>query len=149
MKRVALFLFFVSFVLSVQAQKSPVKLVGKVKHLSGDKYELIISANIEPEWVVYSQNIPKGGPYPTKISFSKEEGYELIGKPTESSKFKRIVNDEIFHILLTKYYKNVLFKQVVRIKDKKIKIIHANINYMTCNGYRCMPPVKKKVKFVI
>lgn len=137
-----------SSVTVANAQESPVTLIGSVKHLSGDKYELIISAEIDPEWVMYSQNLPKGGPLPTKISFPKSRGYELIGKSKESSRFKKVVTDDIFHLKLTKYHTSVLFRQTVRIKDRTLKIIEADIDYMSCNSYTCLPPTQEKVEFV-
>lgn len=146
MKKLVLFFLLVITSGVLQAQENPVKLVSKVKHISGDKYELIISAEIEPEWALYSQNLPKNGPYPTKISFSKK-GYDLIGKPVEVSNFKKVVNDPTFNVKLTKYYTNVLFKQVVRIKDKKIKTIQADFDYMTCNSISCLPPTQKTIDF--
>lgn len=131
------------------AQDNPVKLVGKVKHLKGDRYELIIEAKIAPDWSIYSQKNPEEGAYPTKISFANTNDIVLIGNPKEVSNHKKIINDDIYNVKLVKYYNSVLFKQIVRKKNKKLKKIKVAVDFMSCSSGSCLPPTEQSLFFTL
>ena len=64
-----------------------------IEQLSETEFNLVVSGIIEPEWHVYSQFTPDGGPLPMVLEFKNSKGnYELIGKPKES-KYKKQFND--------------------------------------------------------
>ncbi len=52
--------------------------------LADDRYNLVFTADIEPKWHLYSQNIPMSPPA-TTFSFSDNESVEFIGKVTEQN----------------------------------------------------------------
>ncbi len=149
MKKILLSLLFIFSFVAVNAQdeENPIVLEPKVNPLGDGKYELIITANIDPDWCMYSQDLPEGGPYPTTISFAKSKHYELVGKAQEDSTHKKVVEDQIFNLELTKYYDTVLFKQIVKVKDASVKVIEADIDYMSCNTQTCLPPMQQTIEF--
>lgn len=147
MKKLFSYLFVLFFVGITQSQEAPVKINTIVKKIGGNQYELIIRADLDPDWGLYSQNLPKGGPMPTKISFKKSSGFVLLGKPREVSSFKKVVDDDIFNVRLTKFYNNVVFKQLIEVKNRNVKNIQADINYMVCSSTSCLPPKTNTVRF--
>jgi thiol:disulfide interchange protein DsbD len=74
---------------SVNAQVlDPITWNHEVNKISDDEYELIVNADFEPGWHIYSQFLEFGedeiGPIPTEVEFFDSEGnYELIGKTSE------------------------------------------------------------------
>lgn len=61
----------------------PVKWTTKTNKISESDYELIIVANIEEDYHLYSQKVPDNGPLPTVFIFEDSDDYELIGSPSE------------------------------------------------------------------
>lgn len=128
---------------------SPVKLKGKVKHIGDNQYQLVVDFDIDEDWCVYSQDLPEGGPIPTSISFEKSTDFILDGSAKEESQYVKEEDDEVFNMHLTKYYRNVLFKQVIKLKNKGKKRIKADVNFMSCTTDFCLPPSKRTVVFEI
>lgn len=129
------------------SQESPVKWVGKVKKINNGEYLLEIQAELEPGWCIYSQHIPEGGPVATSISFENSIDYVLEGKSKESSKDAKTVNDDTFNMNLKKFYSKASFVQKIRIKNTKLRTIKANVSYMSCTDYTCMPPTDEEIVF--
>lgn len=145
LKKLTFLFFLCGFLLF--SQEEPVKLVGRVKHVAGNEYDLVIDFEIDEDWCVYSQDLPEGGPIPTQIMFEESTDFVLAGKAEESSKFTKVVNDEVFNMSLKKYYHSVLFTQKIKLKNKGKTQIKADVNYMSCTSEFCMPPTNKTVVF--
>lgn len=131
----------------LHSQDNPVKWIGKVKKINNGEYLLEIQAELQPGWCIYSQHIPDGGPVATSISFENSRDYVLEGKSEESSKETKTVNDDVFNMNLKKFYSKASFVQKIRIKNTKLKTIKANISYMSCTDYTCMPPEEEEIVF--
>ena len=67
-KFIFLLLTLLSFNLFSQIE-DPVDWSFSIEHLSDDIYNLVIEANIEKGWNVYSQHVDPDGPIPTSFSF--------------------------------------------------------------------------------
>ena len=46
--------------------------------VSDTEYDLIFTADIDPEWAVYSQFIGDDGPIPTTFTFEENKSFQLI-----------------------------------------------------------------------
>ena len=71
MKKLFFLLFISCFTQLASAQiKDPVDWTFEAKKKNADTYELVITANVPKPWHMYSQNMPTGGPIPTKVVFN-------------------------------------------------------------------------------
>jgi thiol:disulfide interchange protein DsbD len=126
MKKIILFLLFLT-VFSINAQVvNPVKWTSKVEKISENEFNLIISGAIEDEWHVYSQFTPDGGPLPMVLEFKNSKGnYELIGSPKES-KYKKQYND-VFEVDEYLFEKSVIVIQKIKIINPKTTKINLHL----------------------
>lgn len=121
-----------------QAQESPVSWTFDAEQIEGSKYLIKFTAEIQKNWVLYSQHIEDGGPIPTGFFFTEAEDYLLVGSVEEKSKSYTEM-DELFEMKITKFKEKALFEQIVEVKSKSV-IIGGELEYMTCDGNRCLPP---------
>lgn len=131
MKKIILFLLFLT-AFSINAQVvNPVKWTSKVEKISDTEFNLIISGTIEDEWHVYSQFTPDGGPLPMVLEFKNSKGnYELVGSPKES-KYKKQYND-VFEVDEFLFEKSVTVTQKIKIINPKTNKINLHLEYQAC-----------------
>jgi thiol:disulfide interchange protein DsbD len=131
MKKIILSLLLL-MAFSIHAQVvNPVKWTTKVEQLSETEFNLVVSGIIEPEWHVYSQFTPDGGPLPMVLEFKNSKGnYELIGKPKES-KYKKQFND-VFEVDEYLFEKSVTVTQKVKIINSNTFKINLHLEYQAC-----------------
>lgn len=125
----------------------PVKWEFSTKAISSDEFELIMVANMDPEWALYSQFVEEGGPIPTSFSFEPNDGYELIEGVIESEENKETKHDPIFDMVVSKFYKKATFTQRVKIKSNEAKIEGA-LEYQACDDEKCLMPTEVPYEFV-
>jgi len=133
----SLILILFSFNTSAQIL-NPVKWDVKAEKISNTEYDLIFSANIDQEWAIYSQFVGDNGPLPTIFTFTQSSNYNIIGDTQEKDLNKVSKYDEVFEMVVSKFYDKAIFSQRIEIlnksKDFKIK---GNIEFMTCDNTRC------------
>lgn len=152
MKRFYLSLFFLlslSHLLPLPAQiVEPVKWTFSTDSLGNDEYRLRMKAKIDKGWYIYSQNNnPNEGPVPTSFDFKKSPRVQFIGKVDEKGKLIS-KHDPVFDMQVNKYAEEVEFLQKVKLKGKSARI-RGELEFMTCDDTRCLPPAKEKFKFKI
>lgn len=95
----------------------------------GETVDLIFTADIDPEWYLYSTEFKAEGPIKLTASFKKNSSYELVGKLkpiNPKAKMDDIWGDEV------KYFVGKgEFRQTVRILKKK-PVIGGTLEYQTC-----------------
>ena len=135
---------------SLWAQDSPVNYTWEAKSLGGNEYELVFKAKIKDGWYTYSQHLEsEDGPIPTSVNFESNNETK-VGKSTEeTSKTANKVSgfDEMFDMNITKYKKDLLIKQKIKVTDAN-KAVSGYLEYMTCDDTRCMPPTAVEFSFV-
>ncbi len=133
-------LFWVVLLSLVQAaaqSNSPVQWQFEVTQVSPGEVELSATAAMTPNWVIYSQYTPEGGPEPTQFTING-----TFVKFQERSKTIREF-DELFELEVVKFKNTAVFTYRLPITpDRRIK---GTVDYMTCDGSRCLPP--KEVPF--
>ena len=77
MKKLLLFLSLFTFSIGFSQIHDPVKWSTSVEKVSETEYDLIITAAIEKNWHLYSQNVPADGPIPTAFTFEKTSNFQL------------------------------------------------------------------------
>jgi hypothetical protein len=118
--------------LSAQKTPSPVKWDFEVKKVDNSTVEIIATATMKTSWVIYSQFTEDDGPIPTSfIVNGKEEQFEELS----SSKTEY---DELFEVNVTKFAEKAIFSKRVDIGQSTKWDIE--VEYMTCDGERCLPP---------
>lgn len=123
---------------SIAAQKkSPVSWKFELQKVNANKYELIATATMEPLWVLYSQFTDDSGPIPTNFT--------IDGKIIELKEKGKLITemDPIFEVEVKKFKNKAIFSTYVT-KGTKPNL-SGSVEYMTCDGERCLPP--HEVKF--
>lgn len=150
MKKFALAILAIFYTLGIYAQiYNPVSWSFDSKHISGDEYELIYTANIEEGWTVYSQYLEsEDGPIATSFEFDAGSHFSLNGKTSEDELNRKEGHDKVFDMNVTKYAKKAIFRQKVKIADYS-KPITGYLTFMTCDATKCLPPTDKDFEFKI
>lgn len=117
----------------------PVHWSHSIKNLSGNEYELTLTAKMDKGWAIYSQSSDPDAAQPTEFSFSKSATYELIGEMAEKGNKKQGPEPLFDNLIVAKYYDVVHFVQKVRIKDPSAPI-KVSAYFMSCDSEKCIPP---------
>jgi thiol:disulfide interchange protein len=156
MKKFGLFLivFFLFSWIKVSAQvEEPAKWNYSVKQLANSEALLQFDAKIDPNWHLYSQFFPEGGPVRMKFSFTPSKEYQLIGKVEESPKPKKKF-DDIFEIEVQYFENKATFTQKIKVLSEKDFIVKGEFEYQLCFDLdgKCVlfsPEFEFKVKGVV
>lgn len=136
-----LFAFLLTFIIgvfSVSAQvENPTKWSFSQKSLGNNEYELVLKANVQPGWHVYSMYTPAGGPMATTLSFEETgKGIELVGKATENEPKKEF--DEVFGVDVLSFENEYVITQKVKVTNPAIASIKGNLEFQVCREGQCV-----------
>lgn len=142
MKKILFALLFFGFVLQSQSQKlAPVKWAYQAVKTGDKKYNVIITANVDAPWHIYSQFVKKG-PVPTTVQFAKNPLVVLSGSTKEVGNLEKKF-DNNFGAVIGSFGGKVQFIQAVTLKVNTKTKLTGTIEYMVCNEERCLPPTKQ------
>lgn len=128
---------FLSIGLSAQILK-PVKWEYSVENISGKEATIVIKANIDKGWYLYSQYVEDGGPIPTTVKFNPNASYQLVGK-TEEVPAAKVIFDPIFEMSIGKFINQAFFKQKIKLNANQATIT-GTVEFMVCDDSRCLAP---------
>ena len=138
MKKITIAAIVMLFVSSVYAQiLTPVKWSYVAKKTGTNEATLYFKATIDAGWHIYSTALADGGPIKTSFTFSSSKDYTLAGKVIEPTPVKKF--EKAFNMNVTYFEKSVIFQQKVKLK-KGQTVVKGQIEYMTCNDRKCLPP---------
>ncbi|HEU4901401.1 MAG TPA: protein-disulfide reductase DsbD domain-containing protein [Flavisolibacter sp.] len=148
MKKALLFLTIAFSAVVASAQiASPVSWTFTSKKISNNVYEVLMTANIQNGWHLYSQSQPKDAiAVPTSFEFSNNPLVQLDGKVKEAGKVEKFTDKDL-GVSANQYSKLVVFSQKVKLKGKAKSNVSGNVTYQTCDDKKCLPP--KTVTFNI
>lgn len=131
MKKIFLFAsLFISLVINAQIF-DPVSWKTSINQISNNEFELVMEAEIEPHWHMFSQFTPDGGSLPSVFEYKNAKGnYELVGKTSES-KYQTIYND-IFEVDEYVFENKATFKQKIKVTNTKLKEVKTYVEYQAC-----------------
>ena len=142
MKKILLGLMIVLVALQGQSQKlAPVKWAYQAVKTGEKQYNIIITANVDAPWHIYSQFVKKG-PVPTTVQFAKNPLVVLNGSTKEVGKIEKKF-DKNFDAVIGSFGGKVQFIQAVTLKVNTKTKLTGTIEYMVCNEERCLPPTKQ------
>ncbi len=125
----------------------PVTWSFKVEQTDQEEATLLMIADVDEGWHLYSQDIPPGGPLPTIFEFDKNPNFKLIGKVKESDAIKEY--DPNFEMLLKFFDGKPVFKQKIQILSKESFNITGYLEFMCCDDTKCLPPTDVDFNFRI
>ncbi len=148
-KFIAVFSLIIAFTFSTNAQiHDPVKWDTSVEKISENEFDLVITANIESGWHLYSQNIPEAPirPIPTSFKFEVvKKDFELVGKTTEGEGHEE--HDPVFDMVIKYFEDQAVFKQRVKILSNSKITIKGALEFMVCDDTNCLPPTDVDISF--
>ncbi len=128
--------------------EEPIRWSQKIDMTSTTEGTMVFSATIDRGWHMYGLKLPDDGPRPTKFSFDKLEGVELVGDIMPSRAPHEQV-DMIFHLKLSWWDADVNFIQKFKITSSdKAYTITGKVNFQGCDDSRCIPPQNHAFEFI-
>ncbi len=116
----------------------PVHWSFSAEALGNNEFNVVLTADIEAGWHVYSQHINDGGPVPTTFTFAESPNYQLMGEVMESEAI--VLHDPVFDMELRYFEKQAIFTQKVKVLGKEPVSLKGELEYMVCNDGMCLPP---------
>ncbi len=124
---------------------NPVKWSYTVEQGNDKECTLVLTANIEKGWHLYSQFIGNDGPIPTSFKFEKNKNYELVGLVSEGKPIEEY--DKNFEMTLKFFANKAIFKQKIKVLSKKDFVVKGTLEFMVCDDHKCLPPEEIEFSF--
>ena len=135
MKRI-LTLFAVVFATVLFAQPQPVKW--STSYEVQDPYiKVIVHADIEEGWHLYSQNLADGGPIPTSFYLDTSSAFVPMGSWSEGE--PHVEYDPNFEMDLAFFSESADFTILLEPKETDFTV-KGELEFMVCNDEMCLPP---------
>lgn len=133
----SLLLFSLLFI-SAQSP-TPTSWSVKSEKLVDNKYNIIISSEIEDGWHLYSQYLKSNeGPLSTFIQFDIGSTNSLIDSTTEEGVVTHF--DPVWEMDISYFENKAKFIQTIAVSDTTQTLIKGNVNFMVCDEKECLPP---------
>lgn len=123
----------------------PVKWSFESNSLGNDEFELIMTANMDKGWSIYSQHTSDDGPVPTAFEF-ESDNFVGLSEVIEKGKKKEGM-DPLFGVNVIKFPNGpVTFTRKIKMVDYS-KPVTGYLTYMTCDDKKCLPPTDVDFSF--
>lgn len=142
----SLLVTMISAVSLAQSSKE-VKWSFSSKKIADKTYEVVLTAVVNGNWHIYSQNVGVDGPIPTAFTFTKNPLLAFEGTVKENGKLIK-KNEEVWGGEVRYYENKVEFVQRVKIKGGKTNLA-GKVEYMVCNDEKCLPPAETSFSVAI
>lgn len=116
----------------------------------GEELEVVIRADIEPGWHLYSMNLPPGGPIPTRIEVVESPAFASAGPAVEPEPIPWF--DPNFNLETNYFADRVDFRVPVRVRDNAPpgeQELAVKIRFMACNDKSCLPPQTRTLTAIV
>lgn len=145
MKKLFIFCLTSLIIGTTSAQTSPVQWTFEAVKKSAQQYEIVMTAEIDAPWHIYSQFV-KGGPVPTSFRFKMNPLIQLQGNTKEVGKLEKSF-DKNFNATIATFSNKVQFIQSVMVKNGVKTKLSGTVEYMVCDDSHCLPP--KRIPFEV
>ena len=116
--------------------EDPVKWNFEVVSVSDNEVDVVITAEIEDSWHLYSQYVD--GPIPTTFTFFDNKSLEFIDGVVESTPHEDY--DKSFDTILKYFEEKAEFRQRVKLLSDSVSVLKGEFEFMVCNNGMCLPP---------
>lgn len=148
MKKIILASLFLFSAALTQAQRmNPVNWTFQAVKKADKQYDVILTANVEAPWHIYSQFVKKG-PIPTTIEFKTNPLVQIKGVAKEIGKLEKNF-DKNFDAEISYFAGKVQFVQSVTLKVASKTKLSGTIDYTVCNDEKCLPPISIPFEVVL
>jgi len=148
MKKFILANLFILTAFLTQAQKmNPVNWSFQAVKKADKQYDVVLTANVEAPWHIYSQFVKKG-PIPTTIEFKTNPLVQIKGAAKEIGKLEKSF-DKNFDAEISYFSGKVQFVQSVTLKVASKTKLSGTIEYTVCNDEKCLPPISMPFEVVL
>ena len=145
MKKLSSFVIIFFIAGMANAQLNPVKWNFSLKKITDKTFEVHLDASMEPGWHLFSQIQPDDAiGVPTGFSFHTNPLIAVVGKVKEIGKLEKF-KDKKLGLSANQYSNAVSFVQTIKLKTNVKTNISGEVEYQTCDDYKCLPP--KKIPF--
>ena len=149
---IALFLLLTASVFAQNPTKWSLESDSRGRELkAGESAKVVLRAEVEPGWHLYSVDQPAGGPIPTTIKPADPAKFEIVGKIETPS--PKVTPDPNFIVdgkpLETKYFtdRGEFRVNLKAVADAPADEIALDVRFQLCNDTFCLPPRTKRVSF--
>jgi thiol:disulfide interchange protein DsbD len=118
--------------------ETPVKWSYGAKKISSTEAVIFIKATIQSGWHIYSMNVKDGGPIKTSFTFTPSKEYALVDKVSEPTPITKY--EKAFSMNVSYFENSVIFQQKIKLKSANATVVKGQLEYMTCNDKKCLPP---------
>ncbi len=120
----------------------PIQWEASIEKESEGIYLLYFKATLDKGWHLYSQNEAETDeitPTPTEFTFhNTDETYSLVGETLEPKGIEKY--DNIFEMNVKYFEDEVTFSQKIRLIDKDLKTVKAEVFFSVCDDEKCLAP---------
>lgn len=141
--------FLISFLIVAPSwgqMYDPVKWSFNVNVVNENEVDLVIHADIEDGWYVYSQDAGDG-PISTSFAFFDNDKVKLIGSVNEGKAIEDY--DPNFEATLKFFKSEADFTQRIKLLTQDTTLIKGEFEFMVCNKGMCLPPEWVDVELVL
>jgi len=116
---------------------NPIIWESRVEELGNEEFLLIFSAEIAPEWHIFSQFTEEGGSMPSEFFFPDvDKAYSLVGKASESQTVTEF--SEVFEVNETFFLDRAEFQQKINRLNPAVNQFKVELYYQICKEV-CIP----------
>jgi thiol:disulfide interchange protein len=124
---------------SLQAQVlEPVKWSFSSEKTADNKFDIVMTADIEDNWHLYAMDLGEGGPIATSFTFDEPSGYTLDGKPVAIDK-PEVKFDNTFGMNIGMHSEKAEFRQKITVTQYPVTV-KGFVTFMSCDDKQCLPP---------
>jgi thiol:disulfide interchange protein len=115
---------------------------------TGDnKFDIVMTAEIDNGWHLYAMDIAEGGPIATSFTFEEPSGYALEGKPVAIDK-PEVKFDNSFGMDIGMHSVRAGFRQKITVTQYPVTV-KGYVTFMSCDDKQCLPPRDIEFSLVI
>ncbi len=130
---------------SFDAPAATVEFSARLQSSASQRPELVIEAQVQPGWHVYSITQAPGGPIPTKVTLAPSPDYQLGGPFTPDTAPERHAEPLFDNLVVETHEGRVTWRApLVPAAGRELKelIVRGQVTAQTCSDSSCNPPEK-------
>ncbi len=149
MRTIIAMLFLLVSVSGFSQIYDPVKWELKAERFAPDSARIIINADIEGGWHIYSQVQDKSkGPIPTKFEYQPNPDYRIVGETTEPAPLTK--KEPAFDNAEVSFLEGkTTFIQKIALQTSDSLKLGVEVTFMVCSDEMCLPPETREYSITV